>query len=148
MWSDEHVTPDTTPRPVKPESPVDPANPVTLRAADKALAALYDVALLDLDGVVYRGEDAVPHAAVSLTHAHNEGMRRAYVTNNASRTPEVVAEHLTKIGVTAAPNEVVTSAQAAARLAFQCVGEGGKVLVIGGDGLVEAVRELGMKPVS
>jgi glycerol-1-phosphatase len=136
MWSDGPVSSDTT------------SHPVTLRAADKALAALYDVALLDLDGVVYRGEDAVPHAAVSLNHAGNEGMRRAYVTNNASRTPEAVAEHLTQIGVTAAANEVVTSAQAAARLAFQCVGEGGNVLVIGGEGLLEAVRELGMKPVS
>jgi HAD superfamily hydrolase (TIGR01450 family) len=74
-------------------------------------------------------------------------MRRAYVTNNASRTPEAVAEHLNELSVPAQPSEVVTSAQAAARMAHACVGDGGRVLVIGGAGLLAAVRELGLKPV-
>jgi HAD superfamily hydrolase (TIGR01450 family) len=90
----------------------------------------------------------VPHAAEALRDAQGYGMRRVFVTNNASRTPEAVAEHLTELGITAGPGEVVTSAQAAARLALQCVGEGGSVLVIGGVGLLEAVRELGLKPVT
>jgi HAD superfamily hydrolase (TIGR01450 family) len=124
------------------------SQPVTLLAADTPLADIYDTALLDLDGVVYRGDDAVAHAAQALSDAVSRGMRRAFVTNNASRTPETVAEHLTRLGVPASADEVVTSAQAAARLAFQCVGEGGSVLVIGGEGLWEAVRELGMKPVT
>ncbi len=116
--------------------------------ADKPLAEIYDTALLDLDGVVYLGPEAVPHAVEALAQAQDHGMRRAYVTNNASRTPEAVAEHLNELGVPAIASEVVTSAQAAARLALQCVGEGGAVLVIGGTGLWEAVRELGMKPVT
>jgi glycerol 3-phosphatase-2 len=124
------------------------SHPISFRTAESSLAELYDTALLDLDGVVYRGADAVPHAADALAEAEVRGMRRAYVTNNAARTPEAVAEHLTELGITAAPNQVVTSAQAAARLAYQCVGEGGSVLVIGGAGLLEAVRELGMKPVA
>jgi glycerol-1-phosphatase len=121
---------------------------VPFLTSQKPLAEAYDTALLDLDGVVYRGADAVPHAAEALRAAHDRGMRRAYVTNNASRTPEAVAEHLNELGVPATASEVVTSAQAAARMATACVGEGGRVLVIGGDGLMAAVRELGLKPVA
>ena len=124
------------------------AAPLPFLTSQRPLAQAYDTALLDLDGVVYRGADAVPHAAEALRAAENLGMRRAYVTNNASRTPETVAEHLNELGVPAAPAEVVTSAQAAARMAVACVGEGGRVLVIGGDGLMAAVRDLGLKPVS
>ncbi|WP_344662121.1 HAD-IIA family hydrolase [Catenulispora subtropica] len=118
-----------------------------LLTSETPLAQAYDTALLDLDGVVYRGADAVPHAASALREAETKGMRRAYVTNNASRTPEAVAEHLNQLGVPAHPNEVVTSAQAAARMAHACVGDGGRVLVIGGEGLLTAVKELGLKPV-
>nr|WP_194898939.1 HAD-IIA family hydrolase [Catenulispora pinisilvae] len=124
------------------------AAPLPLLTSQKPLAEAYDTALLDLDGVVYRGADAVPHAAEALRAAAERGMRRAYVTNNASRTPEAVAEHLNELGVPAAAAEVVTSAQAAARMAHACVGDGGRVLVIGGDGLMAAVLELGLKPVA
>ena len=122
--------------------------PLPFLTSQKPLAEAYDTALLDLDGVVYRGAEAVPHAAEALRDAQNRGMRRAYVTNNASRTPEAVAEHLNELGVPAVASEVVTSAQAAARMAHACVGDGGRVLVIGGDGLMAAVRELNMKPVA
>ena len=61
-------------------------------AASAAPAERFDVALLDLDGVVYRGEDAVPHAAEAIDAAGRAGMRAAYVTNNALRTPEAVAD--------------------------------------------------------
>lgn len=124
------------------------AAPLPFLTSQKPLAEAYDTALLDLDGVVYRGADAVPHAAEALRAAERFGMRRAYVTNNASRTPQTVAEHLNELGVPAAPGEVVTSAQAAARMAHACVGAGGRVLVIGGEGLLAAVRELDMKPVA
>ena len=105
------------------------------------LADTYDVALLDLDGVVYVGAHAVPHAAEALTAVRRKGMRLAYVTNNAARPPRVVAEHLTSLGVDAGPDEVVTSAQAAARMLAEMLPARAKVLVVGGDGLVEALAE-------
>jgi ribonucleotide monophosphatase NagD (HAD superfamily) len=46
----------------------------------------YDVALLDLDGVVYVGPDAVPGVPEALTAARAAGMRLGFVTNNAART--------------------------------------------------------------
>ena len=118
------------------------------RGSDEPLCRGYDVALLDLDGVVYIGGKAVPGAAEALEKAAAEGMRLAYVTNNASRTPAAVAQVLTGLGVPAEPTDVVTSAQAAARLLAERLPAGAPVLVIGGMGLRVALRERGLRPVS
>ncbi|MDT0269882.1 HAD hydrolase-like protein [Streptomyces sp. DSM 44915] len=107
----------------------------------------YDTALLDLDGVVYAGGAAVPHAVASLATARAAGMRLAYVTNNAARTPRTVAGHLTELGVPAEPAEVVTSAQAVARLIAERVPAGARVLCAGGEGLRVALTERGLTPV-
>ena len=121
---------------------------MTLRASGEPLDAAYDVALLDLDGVVYIGGAAIPGAAEALSKAGAAGMRLAYVTNNASRTPAAVAALLTSLGVPAAAQDVVTSAQAAARLLAERFPAGSPVLVIGGTGLRMALRERGLRPVS
>ncbi|WAL74453.1 HAD-IIA family hydrolase [Kitasatospora sp. YST-16] len=113
----------------------------------EALTEAYDTALLDLDGVVYAGPHAIVHAVESLERARAAGMRLAYVTNNASRPPRVVAEHLTELGVPADPADVINSAQAAARLVAEKVPAGSRVLVVGGAGLVEALEERGLVPV-
>jgi HAD superfamily hydrolase (TIGR01450 family) len=75
-------------------------------------------------------------------------MRLAYVTNNAFRTPAAVAALLTSFGAPATAADVVTSAQAAARLLAERLPAGAPVLVIGGTGLRMAVRERGLRPVS
>lgn len=67
-------------------------------ASTRVLSEAYDTALLDLDGVVYAGPEAVPHAVEALAVARAGGMHLAYVTNNALRTPEAVAAHLTELG--------------------------------------------------
>ena len=112
-----------------------------LRASDGPLVADYDVALFDLDGVVYLDGHAVPHAVESVAAAQAAGQRRAFVTNNALRTPEEVAERLTALGVETDAGEVVTSAQAAAREVAARVRPGSAVLVCGGAGLVAAIEE-------
>ncbi|MFC8389296.1 HAD hydrolase-like protein [Streptomyces sp. NPDC057238] len=113
----------------------------------QALSEAYDTALLDLDGVVYAGGSAVVHAVESLATAREGGMRLAYVTNNALRTPDVVAAHLTELGIPAEAGDVITSAQAVARLVAEQVPQGARVLVIGGEGLRVALRERGLVPV-
>ncbi|HEY9522268.1 MAG TPA: HAD-IIA family hydrolase [Thermopolyspora sp.] len=112
------------------------------------LLASYDTLLLDLDGVVYLGPRTVPGAPEALNKAASEGVRLAYVTNNASRTPAAIAAHLTALGVPTAPGDVVTSAQAAARLIAEHVPHGAAVLVVGGMGLRLAVRAQGLRPVT
>src|ERR1700753_625156 len=123
-----------------------PATQQAPRASEEPLCRGYDVALLDLDGVVYIGGKAVPGAREALTEAQQQGMRLAYVTNNASRTPAAVAQILTGMGMPAQPADVVTSAQAAARLLAERLPAGAPVLVIGGMGLRVALRERDRRP--
>ncbi len=101
-----------------------------------------DVVLADLDGVVYAGAGALPHAVTSLTRAR-EGRTLAYITNNASRTDASVAAHLTQLGLPTTAEEVVTSPQAAMRLLAQRIAPGSTVLVVGGEGLVDEVEKAG-----
>lgn len=107
-----------------------------------------DVALVDLDGVVYLGAQPIPHAAESLTRAASCGMTLAYVTNNAARTPLEVATHLKSLGAPADPEQVVTSAQAGAALVRSALGPGPwPVLAVGGPGVAAALRVEGLHPV-
>ncbi|MFI9629833.1 HAD hydrolase-like protein [Streptomyces sp. NPDC052042] len=115
--------------------------------SDAVLSEAYDTALLDLDGVVYAGGRAVAHAVDSLSAARDGGMHLAYVTNNALRTPAAVAEHLTGLGIPAEAADVITSAQAVARLMADQLAAGARVLVVGGEGLRVALRERGLVPV-
>lgn len=118
-----------------------------LQTSQGPLWAAYDLALLDLDGVVYVGPDAVPGAAGQLSAAAEAGMHLAYVTNNASRTPSSVADHLRALGVPVKAGDVVTSAQAAARLLADKLAPGARVFVIGGTGLYDALAERGLRGV-
>lgn len=107
-----------------------------------ALVDQFDALLLDLDGVVYAGPAAIPHAVEVLGELRSH-LKLAYVTNNASRTPEQVAEVLSDLGVAASPHDVVTSAQAAARVLAERIPSGAAVLVVGGQGLRQAVGDRG-----
>lgn len=112
------------------------------------LLAAHDALLLDLDGVVYAGPSALPHAVDALALARGSGVHLAFVTNNASRTPAQVADTLSGMGVPAQPRDVVTSAQAAGRVLAELLPAGAAVLVVGGEGLLEAVTDRGFEVVS
>lgn len=118
------------------------------RGSARPLSEAYDVALLDLDGVVYLGGTGIPGAPQALAEARHHGMRLAFVTNNASRSPAAIAQQLNQLGVDASPADLVTSAQAAARLIADRLPGGSAVLVAGGIGLRLALREHGLRPVS
>ncbi len=118
-----------------------------LQATAESLAEIYDVALLDLDGVVYVGQHAVPGIPEVLAAVRAIGMRLAFVTNNAARPPAVVAQHLSALGITAEPGDVINSAQAAAHYLADRLNTGAKVLVVGTTGLEEALVERGLVPV-
>ncbi|QKT07158.1 HAD hydrolase-like protein [Gordonia sp. X0973] len=108
------------------------------------LAEEYDAVLLDLDGTVFAGHAAVPGAIDAVAALPAERIR--YVTNNASRRPAEVADHLRDLGFDAVPDQVVTSAQAGARLAARQLPSGSTVLVVGTDGLAAEVAEVGLVP--
>lgn len=108
------------------------------------LTQQHDCLLLDLDGTVFRGHEPTPGAVETLAAVDS---RILFVTNNASRGAEQVAEHLCELGFTAAPDDVVTSAQSAARMLVEQLPQGAKVLVIGTDALAAEVAHVGLTPV-
>jgi HAD superfamily hydrolase (TIGR01450 family) len=97
--------------------------------------------------VLHLGDEPVAHAAASVAAARAAGMRFAFVTNNASRSPDVVAQRLASMGMPAEPHDVVTSAQAAARTLAAQLPAGATVLVVGTDALADEVRSVGLRPV-
>lgn len=111
-----------------------------------SLRSSYEGLVCDLDGVVYRGPDPVPHAVDVLRDA--AGPAIVYATNNASRPPAAVAEHLRRLGLTLEVDAVVTSSQAGARRLAGRVRAGARVLAVGGEGVTLALRERGLEPIT
>lgn len=104
----------------------------------------YAALICDLDGVVYRGQAAVPHAVEALSTQRRPVL---YATNNAARTPDVVAAHLRELGLAVEASDVVNSSQAAAWLLARHQPPGAAVLAVGGPGVGVALREAGFQVV-
>lgn len=111
------------------------------------MTELYDALLLDLDGTVWAGDTAIPHAVDAITAARNAGLAAAFITNNASKSPDDVAHKLRGIGLDVGPADVLTSAQAAVALAGQHAQPGAAILVVGAPSFVDLVRDAGYEPV-
>ena len=109
-----------------------------------ALVARYAAVVCDLDGVVYRGPTAVPHAVEVLGGLDVPVL---YATNNASRSPADVATHLRDLGLACTPDAVATSSQAGAWLLADRLAAGSPVLAVGGAGVSAALAEAGLRPV-
>lgn len=117
---------------------------VTLAGSPTPLQDTFDAALLDLDGVTYRGPEGIPSAAPALETARAAGMTIVFVTNNASREPQEVARHLSELGIRASSEEILTSAQVAASMLASRLTLGDRVLVVGGQALKTEVEAKGL----
>lgn len=107
------------------------------------LVSGFDAVICDLDGVVYTGPGAVVHAVPSL---NGLTVPVVYATNNASRTPAEVGDHLRALGVLTSDDMVLTSSLAAARELAPTVVSGAPVLAIGGPGVPAALAAVGLAP--
>jgi HAD superfamily hydrolase (TIGR01450 family) len=112
--------------------------------AATAVVDSYDAVLFDLDGVIYLGPVAVAGAAEGIAQLHDRGTKIGFVTNNAARPPDTVADHLVELGIPATAADVITSAQAAAHLLVNRFGAGARILAVGGDGVTAALDEAGL----
>src|SRR5438270_761089 len=96
--------------------------------------------LLDLDGVVWLAGRPIAGSADAVARLRAAGERVAFLTNNSGPT---LAEHVAKLeraGVPATPDEVVSSAGAAAGLMHA----GDRAYVVGGEGVHEALTTAGV----
>ena len=98
---------------------------------------------LDLDGVVWLAHEPLPGAAAAVEQLRSAGEDLLFVTNNAQFDRRTVASNLRSAGIPADPEEVVTSAMAAATL----VDPGTRVLAFAGPGVAEALEEGGAEVV-
>ncbi len=113
-----------------------------------SLADRYLGVICDLDGVVYRGGDAVDGAPQALGRLKAAGLGIVYATNNAARPPEDVAAQLVSLGAPCEVDDVVTSAQAGAAHLAEALAPSARVLALGGPGVVVALRAVGLTPVT
>ncbi|MBM7563364.1 TIGR01457 family HAD-type hydrolase [Paenibacillus sacheonensis] len=100
--------------------------------------------LIDLDGTLYHGSKMIPGADALIHMLRKEEIRYLYVTNNSSATPEAVADRLNGMGIPAMPDDVCTSAQAAAAYIAER-SPGARVHAVGEAGLLAALREAGLQ---
>jgi len=108
------------------------------------LAQEHDCLLLDLDGTVFRGHELTEGAAEALEKTPG---RALFVTNNASRSAGEVAAHLQDLGLQAADDDVVTSAQSAAHVLANQLTPGSRVLIVGTESLATEIAAVGLNPV-
>jgi 4-nitrophenyl phosphatase len=99
----------------------------------------YAGVVIDLDGVCYRGAEPIAGSTEAVARLRRAGVGLAFATNNATRTRQQAAEKLVALGFDATPEEIVTSAVAAADL----IAPGTRCLVLGAHGLRAAIRERG-----
>lgn len=96
--------------------------------------------VFDLDGVVYLSEDEVPGAGRTLEILHRAGHQILFCTNNSSRTRSQSAAKIARVtGYDAHVDQIASSAISAGHL----LASGETVIVIGGDGVTEAVTMAG-----
>jgi len=99
--------------------------------------------LLDMDGVLYHGEKAIPEAIDFMAAiAH---LPHAFITNNPVFTPEAIAERLERLGFRRPdPTQIITSAEATASWLFQQK-TNFRYYAVGAEGLHIALRQQGVE---
>jgi HAD superfamily hydrolase (TIGR01450 family) len=101
----------------------------------------------DLDGVIWRGDDAILGAAAGIAALRAAGFRVAFLSNNSSHVVADVVAKLDRFGIMTDPADVFTSARAAADLLAGELAPGSRVLVCAGPGVAEALTGVGFEPV-
>lgn len=114
-----------------------------LRGMDTPLVEAFDGLLLDLDGTAWAGDEPLEYASATVLEARAQGLTTAFVTNNAMRTPQMVADKLNTMGFEADASMIMTSAMDVIAIMKENIDDGSKVFVIGGAGLHEALTDAG-----
>ena len=99
--------------------------------------------IIDMDGVLYRGDEAIPGTKGFLRFLREQSISFVLATNNSTRTPQQYVDKLSSMGVLVHAEEILTSAQATAGYLAIVAPPGTRVFVIGQDGLQAALREEG-----
>ncbi len=102
--------------------------------------------LLDLDGVVYRGELLLPGARELVEWCDATRRKVAFVSNNSFATVEEVTQKLARLGAPRPEGRVVTAGWATISVIAQRY-PGGRVYALAGPSIEAMLREAGLRPV-
>lgn len=110
------------------------------------LTLSYRLAIFDLDGTLYRGEEPIPHAVEAVARLRSEGVGIRYLTNNSSQTRAFYRDKLRRMGFEADESEISSSATGTAAY---LTSEGFKTaFVVGMPGLIATLRSAGLEVVN
>jgi HAD superfamily hydrolase (TIGR01450 family) len=83
-------------------------------SVSQKLAGIRHVAL-DLDGTIYRGGSLFPATLPFLDQLRDAEIGYTFITNNSSRSVQEYLHHLSAMGISARPSQIVLSTQTAIR---------------------------------
>ncbi len=101
-----------------------------------------DAYIFDLDGVVYHGNSVIPGAAETIERLRAAGSRVVFLTNNATRAREAIADKLEGMGIRCSAGDVISSAYATPLFIRQQYGTS-SIFPIGEQGLVTELERAG-----
>jgi HAD superfamily hydrolase (TIGR01450 family) len=108
----------------------------------------FDGLIIDLDGVVWLGPEAIPGSVDAIAALRARGVRLLFLTNDPRGSRVEYAERLRELGVEVGENEIVTSGSALASFVREQEGEGARVFVIGSPSLAGELAGAGLEVVS
>ncbi len=98
--------------------------------------------LIDMDGVIVRGQELVPGADAFIERLHQREIKFLILTNNPMYTPVDLQHRLQHVGVNVTPDHIYSSAQATAAF-LHTQTPNGTAFVLGESGLTEALHQVG-----
>jgi len=104
----------------------------------------YTAYLIDLDGTVYLGKQALPTVRETLQKLRKLGKRLLFLTNDASRRREKIAAKLLNMGIEVAPQEILNPSYIAIHYLYQHF-PGAPVFVIGEGDLADELSQAGLQ---
>jgi len=102
----------------------------------------------DMDGVLWKDDMPIGDLPAIFGRIGSRGFKVTLATNNASKTANEYLEKLRGFGVTLEPWQIVTSSEATAHALATRYPQKGAVFVIGGNGIVTALRAKGFTPIT
>jgi 4-nitrophenyl phosphatase len=109
------------------------------------LPSIVRLVIFDLDGVIYRGTEAVPGAADLVGWLHERGVLVRFATNNSMVARPGYVERLGSMGIPTAVEEIVTSTSATIEHLRRHAPGVRRVLAIGAEGMQEELTQAGLE---
>lgn len=113
----------------------------------KQLLDSVDHVLFDCDGVIWRGDQAIPGATKVINLLKEKGKKVFFLTNNSTKTRKMYADKMTTLGFNVTEDEVFGTAYCSAMYLKTVCKLQGKVYLIGGNALKQELEAVGIQQV-